>query len=307
MATHIEDLKERIAQIKKDDVNTEWRAQFLNQDYTLPPPKAEWMDLPNEDACKLGRSVMPRLNSGISRRSIASLFILAAQLRAPGMGNTPVVFDLNDCPTFAISDRQYSDYEDDAIIELGETTAVTEKIGKTRDIAKAYAFLAASILRLFSTSPENYILAWNHIVRGFETFYNPRCPISDVNPKLQVIKAIHKQILDDTFRDTLCRILWMLNSDSDQLSLKRFLYDIHLSHTGKRILPIFVRLCTALNCSTAVMMFALRTPEYDRQLGALKKVLSYTNDNGERRKRKLRKYGRIFDQSFMSANNKIMS
>jgi hypothetical protein len=187
--------------------------------------------LSDEDACKLGRPVMPRLNSGISRRSIASLFILAVQLRAPGMGNTSFVFDLNDCPTFAVSDRQYSDYEDDAIIELGETTAVTEKIGKTRDIAKAYAFLAASILRLFSTSPEKYILAWNQIESGFETFYALRCPISDVNPKLKVIKAIHKQIsLDDTFRNTLYRILWMSNSDSDQLSLKRFLYDIHVSH-----------------------------------------------------------------------------
>ena len=92
----------------------------------------------------------------------------------------------------------------------------------------------------------------------------------------------------------------MSNSKPSNDSLKGFLYDNHLSHNGMHIVSIFCRLRDALNCNPDILLKAIRTPQFDRQIQALVKILGYMNEEVGQHERQMWKYGRIFDEKFMS-------
>ena len=120
-------------------------------------------------------------------------------------------------------------------------------------------------------------------------------------PKVEVIQPIHVHFaFDKVFQATLYRLLYMSNSKPSNDSLKGFLYDNHLSHNGMHIVPIFCRHRDALNCNPDILLKAIRTPQFDRQIQALVKILGYMNEEVGQHERQMWKYGRFFDEKFMS-------
>ena len=266
----------------------------------------EWADRPavrlttltDQQVCQLGRFLLHSLQTSISKQGVAVIFVLAFHLRAPGVGSTERMFEATD-PHSKPSDREYSDFED-VLVPTRESIQASER-GDVVENAKAYSFLATSMLRLFTRSSENYCPAWNHIVNGFKTFYVRHCPVTKIVPKAEVIQAIHVHFAyDKVFKATLYRLLYMSNSKPCNDSLKGFLYDNHLSHNGMHIVSIFCRLRDALNCNPDILLKAIRTPQFDRQIQALVKILGYMNEKVGQHERQMWKYGRIFDEKFMS-------
>lgn len=265
----------------------------------------EWADRPavrlttltDQQVCQLGRFLLHSLQTRISKQGVAVIFVLAFHLRAPGVGSTERMFEATD-PHSKPSDREYSDFED-VLVPTRESIQASER-GDVVENAKAYSFLAASMLRLFTRSSENYCPAWNHIVNGFKTFYVRHCPVTKIVPKAEVIQAIHVHFACDIFKATLYRLLYMSNSKPSNDSLKGFLYDNHLSHNGMHIVSIFCRLRDALNCNPDILLKAIRAPQFDRQIQALVKILGYMNEEVGQHERQMWKYGRIFDEKFMS-------
>ncbi|KAL3516209.1 hypothetical protein ACH5RR_023111 [Cinchona calisaya] len=106
--------------------------------------------------------------------------------------------------------------------------------------------------------------------------------------------------IDGRAKQTLYRLLWLTNDNESNLGIKRFLYDIQLSNTGVHLVPMFVSLCKRLNCTPAVVLNAIDTQEYDRQVKCLKHMLRLMASKESLHKRKLWKYGGIFDETFMA-------
>lgn len=285
---------------KYDDINS--YALVVSKDDFLDN---EWADRPavrlttltDQQVCQLGRFLLHSLQTRISKQGVAVIFVLAFHLRAPGVGSTERMFEATD-PHSKPSDREYSDFED-VLVPTRESIQASER-GDVVENAKAYSFLAASMLRLFTRSSENYCPAWNHIVNGFKTFYVRHCPVTKIVPKAEVIQAIHVHFACDIFKATLYRLLYMSNSKPSNDSLKGFLYDNHLSHNGMHIVSIFCRLRDALNCNPDILLKAIRAPQFDRQIQALVKILGYMNEEVGQHERQMWKYGRIFDEKFMS-------
>ncbi|XP_050257083.1 uncharacterized protein LOC126702488 [Quercus robur] len=285
---------------KYNDINSD--ALVVSKDDFLDN---EWADRPavrlttltDQQVCQLGRFLLHSLQTRISKQGVAVIFVLAFHLRAPGVGSTERMFEATD-PHSKPSDREYSDFED-VLVPTRESIQASER-GDVVENAKAYSFLAASMLRLFTRSSENYCPAWNHIVNGFKTFYVRHCPVTKIVPKAEVIQAIHVHFACDIFKATLYRLLYMSNSKPSNDSLKGFLYDNHLSHNGMHIVSIFCRLRDALNCNPDILLKAIRAPQFDRQIQALVKILGYMNEEVGQHERQMWKYGRIFDEKFMS-------
>lgn len=144
---------------------------------------------------------------------------------------------------------------------------------------------------------------WGHVKNRYADFYGEPFPISNVQPHKVVLEYIHRRFsfaYDNLFKATLYRILYMSNESQDSGNLKKFLYDIHLAHTGMHILPIFRNLCRALNCCTATLLSLLKCKMYEKQIILLCKVLELMADKTETHKRGVWRYGRVFDEKFMS-------
>ncbi|XVF21755.1 hypothetical protein REPUB_Repub12eG0117400 [Reevesia pubescens] len=150
----------------------------------------ELLPLNDSQVVELGKVVLPKLQSGISRQGIGALFVLAFNLRCSGPGKTDRVFT-EKCPFKNASDIKYSNMDNEKLVATSSKAELTTS-GTVEEQAKAYCFLAASVLRLLVRSPGNFCKAWGHIQEGHQTFYAIKCPISRITPRSVVMEAIHR-------------------------------------------------------------------------------------------------------------------
>lgn len=168
--------------------------------------------------------------------------------------------------------------------------------------AIAYAFIAASTLRLFSKSPENYVKAFNRIISCFEKFYGFPCPITPPTPSVDALKLFSAILANhQRYKATLYRILYMSsNGNAAATGMKRFLFEMHLENTGMHIVGIFLKLCEVLNCQHGQLLKAITSYEFEKQIKALGHMIQIINSGDKKYERKMWRYGRIFDHAFMS-------
>jgi hypothetical protein len=250
--------------------------------------------------CRLGRVVLPKLGSGLSQSDMGALMLLAFQLRGPGAGNQPRVFP-SEIPRGMGSqaDRNYTNL--DTSIYTSDTQIASEGLDESEN-AKAYSFLAASTLRLFARSHDNYVQAWSQIRGGYRKFYVKPCPVGNIQPGATVLNSLHSAWnLTEIFKVTLYRILYLSNTEASADGLKEFLYDRYLSHTGMHIISIVCRLCVALGCRTPTLVAAIYAHRFDRQIKDLTTLLRMLGSSDPTYQRHIWKYARIFDPSFMSS------
>jgi len=234
--------------------------------------------------------------SGFSQRAAGAIFVLAYALKDNADGN--YVFDM---PHDAVS---LEDISYDSLSERFPTTnrahAPMPNTNNNAEEARAYSYLAASLLRLFRTNEDNYIGAFNHIVTGYSRFYNRQMPIFPPQPTLEGIRTLsHYFSHCGVFKATLFRILYCGGGTKNAEGLRSFLYENHLSNTGMHIWSIFGSLVDKLNCKPGVILSALQKKEYEQQLSCLETMLELAERSDGLHKRRMWRYGRLFDEAFM--------
>ncbi|KAF5198565.1 hypothetical protein FRX31_011848 [Thalictrum thalictroides] len=199
----------------------------------------------------MGRELFGSLSYGVSQYLVGTVFLLAYQLKGPpGKGASPNLLPATD-ELSNLRDVKLDILDKDVPEATGNMIQPSER-GKAEDVAQGYAYLAASMLKMFTKSAENYTKSWQHILSGYKKFYNVVCPISGVTPAEDVIKTIHNHFaLSELFKATLYRFLYNINRSGSISSIQKYLYDIHLSHTGIHIVPTVYRICSTMNCSPA--------------------------------------------------------
>jgi len=87
--------------------------------------------------------------------------------------------------------------------------------------------------------------------------------------------------------------------------MRRFLYDMHLANTdmhlantGLHIVGLFLKLCQALKCETSVLLHILDNNEHKPHINALVKMIGIITSSEENTKRKMWRFGRVFDHTF---------
>nr|WIW80035.1 N protein [Beet oak leaf virus]WLJ21675.1 N protein [Beet oak leaf virus] len=290
----VNDQYKDIPDIREDlvDVKTSFR-----DDELLGQAAIALKRLSDQDIARLGRTVIPMLRSGFSQRGTATLFLLAYQLRDP--------YD----DSFVFPELTGLDHADDIQFdEMPETIMSTgtphEALGATDDVkaeATIYAYIAASTLRLFTKSEDNYVKAFNHILTGYQRFYASTPKAVLPSPNIDALKTLsHYFTRGAIFKNTLFRFLYLGSGDKRAAGLKKFLYEIHLANTGIHIVSIFIRLTNVLSCKPALLLSAINSPEYERQVSTLMEMLHLITNKQPEHQRRMWRFGRLFDDAFMS-------
>ncbi|PNX71207.1 hypothetical protein L195_g027079 [Trifolium pratense] len=252
----------------------------------------------------LGRYVIPMLSSGLSEKAIGILFVLAYNLRRPTKGSVEYVFSDHELGLGSLEDMNVSDLSDNLLIRVREPFYVAATTDLDRE-AMYYSFIAASTFRLFTKSPENYLRAFTHICNMFPKFYGVSCPVRLPTPHIDALKILKANFsIHPICKVTLYRVLYLSGGGEENeeilSEMKRFLYDEHLAYTGLHAVRIFMKLCQALNCNTELLLAILNIREYERQINAMIKMVGIITSPLEKHKRKMWRYGRLFDDAFMS-------
>lgn len=197
-----------------------------------------------------------------------------------------------DCFGETVPDLQYSGIQPDPLPE----------VRNVEQAANYYCYLAASALRLFTKSPENYTRAWDHIKRRFSGFYGYTPEVEPPAPSLISIEGLHAAFSSDgRYKMTLYKILYHAIQNPDHDGLRRFLYEIHLANTGLHAIGIFAQLCVSLNIKSQALLRVLKCREYEKQVDALAHVAKMMADTSDSYQRKMWRFGRIFNENFMSS------
>lgn len=248
----------------------------------------------------MGRDLISSLTCGVSEKLIGYIFVLAFQLKRPGAQGTGRLFPIED--ELAIAADHAVDTLDDSVVDiLGARTYPVER-GSTEEIARGYAYLAASMLRMFTWPAQNYVKSWVHITEGYMKFYSAPMPISVVVPSLGVLQQIHSHFShSDLMKNTLYRFLYNANRDGEISSVQKYLYDTHLAHTGMHIFPIAYKICVAMGISPDDLLKVVYTNRFSPQIEGLRAAFKLMQSTGNNYKRMMWKYGRIFDEKVFAS------
>nr|DAZ90763.1 TPA_asm: nucleocapsid protein [Ophrys virus 1] len=253
----------------------------------------------DEEVARVGRLVMPMYSSGFSKRGAAYLFFLAHHTKVPNSDYKEFLFpDMN--LLFSLNDIQYTHYSEE-YMAIDNFIGTLEPYKDPKLEAAYYSFIATCTFRLFTKSPGNFLLAWGHILDGFGKFYGEKPNINIPSPSENAVASLSNFLTaDDKMRMSLYRLLYKANESDRHKGLKNYMYDIHLSNTGLHIVSIFADLVKALNCSPALVLTALKSPMYSAQLNGLVKFIQLMSNDDEKHKRRMWRYGRLFDEDFMA-------
>ncbi|BCS90309.1 coat protein [Vitis varicosavirus] len=251
----------------------------------------------DEHVADLGRKVIPMISSGFSVRGAGGLFLLAYHLYDEYNSQTYAIDDAD--PLFLTTDVPLN-LLPDRLSAGGHQSEPLPATADVHDEARMYSYVAASLLRLYTKSEDNYVKAFNHILTGYHKFYGQESSPSIPMPTAGTLKSLcHMLSHNSIFKATLFRLLY-LGTNKRSEGLKRFLYEIHLSNTGMHALGIFIQLFRALNCTSALLANAAKSGIFERQFEALIVILKIAARTDGEHARKMWRFGRIFDETFMT-------
>ncbi|CAH9119627.1 unnamed protein product [Cuscuta europaea] len=251
------------------------------------------------ELCEIGRQTIPMFSTGFNTEGVVALFTLAYNLRIPHTEGEGYIFE-EMSPEVAAMDADGA-----TLINVQYSGAHTEMCcglsnNPDRD-AIFYCYLAASTLRLFTKSPENYIGAWTNILQRFCGFYGFSPPITPIPPTQQAMAGLHSAFSSDyRMKMTLYKLLYHTQNDMKHEGLRRFLYEIHLANSGLHAVGIFANLCISLGMNSKHILQTMYTPEFERQIDALSDFVRMMTTKGEGYDKRMWRFGRVFNENFMS-------
>ncbi|RDX64086.1 hypothetical protein CR513_57399, partial [Mucuna pruriens] len=209
------------------------------------------------------------------------------------------VFDVD--PEIVSEDDSTCDELSERVNSAGRGYEVIRSTNSDDVDAKASSYLAASLLRLFTKSDENYVRAFNHITSNYQNFYGTSFPMTVAQLTIEGIRTLihlfsHQRIL----KNTLFKFLYSNGGSTKAEGMRKFLFDLHLANTGMHFVSIFIRLCSKMNCPPGLVLTILDAPEYERQVNCMLSMLHLITRTDEGHQKKMWKYGRIFNDAFMA-------
>lgn len=117
------------------------------------------------------------------------------------------------------------------------------------DYARACCYIAASTLRLFTKSTDNFMKALSHIKAKYYRFYKDEFPLKGFAVDKKCIEGL-KEIYTNkhVFKNALAPFLYSFSSLQDPKGMCKLLYEQHLALTGMHAVNLFVKVCLFAHC-----------------------------------------------------------
>lgn len=235
------------------------------------------------------------LMNKVTERTAAAVMLLAWNMRAttysriypdrdPGAG-------LDDAAVSAL-EEQGTDYVS------GSSNALINKVTDHRELVRAAAFMAASMLKMFAKRSSSWMLAWTngHIQRRYREFNGVDFPLKEISPTLETATELMDMFQKKRlFIGTLGRIISAACVLEDKRQ-QEMLFLRHLSCTGMHIIPQFINAKMGLDCPTGDLLNALYT---SRNVGTLTQLRNLIDSSLSERESETNlgtwRYARLFN------------
>ncbi|DAZ90768.1 TPA_asm: nucleocapsid protein [Pennisetum virus 1] len=163
----------------------------------------------------------------------------------------------------------------------------------------ACAYVAASLLRLFTKTPENYSKAIaEHIPGRFYKFYLKKFPLRDFKPDIKCLEALAMIFNSRTvYKGTLAPFLYCYEDLVESKGMCQMLYEQHLGLTGMHVVNLFQRVAKELHGELDMLCsFMFHVTTEDALVALCDLIADYILRPADSRKRQTWKYARLFGQ-----------
>jgi hypothetical protein len=170
------------------------------------------------------------------------------------------------------------------------------------DYIMGCCFVAASTLRLFSKSAENYIKAFPQISEAYYRFYYDQFPLTGFSPDRKCIEGL-KTIYTTrhVFRNALAPFLYEYSELKDPKGMCTLLYEQHLALTGMHAVSLYVKLCQFLNCRAEDLGSGLwHRSTKDAILEIKRIIINYRLSEDTNQKKQTWMYARLYSESYFA-------
>ncbi|DAZ90681.1 TPA_asm: nucleocapsid protein [Caladenia virus 1] len=254
----------------------------------------------------LGKKTFEEINTGVSLRTVASIMALSYNLK--DATNQYVIFDCYP-DVKQLGDNKGPDEFDGTPLRINTTGRHLQILANIADeeylskVSRSFCYIAASMLRMFTKSAENYSKVENHLKDKFKNFFSFDLAIDGFFPDTDTAKTIKSCFeLHDVFKYTLYAILYGSNKAASKgANMKSFLYDIHLSFTGLHSFMLFSKAMADYNITNVSLAKKMYSKKIETELTAIATMFNKLYAGAEATYGlRMWRYGRIFNSNFMS-------
>ncbi|GER47525.1 coat protein [Striga asiatica] len=170
--------------------------------------------------------------------------------------------------------------------------------------AIAYCYLAASYIRLYTKSVDNFATIAEQLRSRFSNFYGFPFPfINGYHPDRARIEAIknHLERHNELLRNTIYAVLYAGATNPRGKNIKDFLYDNHISYTGLHAFSLFSQCIDLYRIPYGDLIDVLHSQRIEPQLESMAAIFNkLMPGEDEEYAAQMWKYARIFGKNFLS-------
>jgi len=246
----------------------------------------------------LCNSVITGITEVVTEKIARDIMVVAYNLFgfAP---NTRVFPETNPCQPTAMP----AGYLETRIEFNGDGGFVRPADIKDEEFVKACCYIAASTLRLFTKSAENYMKAFGQIKSKYYRFYKEEFPLDQLVPDKRCIEGL-KEIYTNknVYKHALIPFLYEFSGLDDPQGMCRLLYEQHLALTGMHAVSLFVKVCHGAFCLPEELSSGLWHRTTREALREIKDILvnHHLSDDVDNQGRATWKYARLLNDAYFS-------
>ncbi|DAZ90686.1 TPA_asm: nucleocapsid protein [Centaurea virus 1] len=248
---------------------------------------------------ELGDEVFSSLKGNLTNASVCKILLLAYNLR--NNNGDHIFSDLN----YELIDGEPRNYAEMTVRNLASPNSsgslVTKETATLEEENIAYCYLAASYLRLFTKSAENYSRIGDHIKNGFSGFFSFEFPFTNHHPDIEVIRAVKNQFdTDYRLKNTFYVLLYAGEACRAGRDLKQFLYVMHTTYTGMHCYGLFLRNLDLMRVEPADLATCFDCDAFKREITSLSSIMTNLHNTSSQRGKECQmwRFARIFDKNF---------
>jgi hypothetical protein len=280
----------------------EWTDDSLKNRYTFSLKK-----LGDKEIIVDGMRMMKALCEGVSEADAAIIINLAWNLKDTDM--VSYVYQTPDStnPCFSAEKKNLRDVNE-RVLATGVTPVYTPPNGfEENEYAAAFCFVAASTLRMFSKTADNYLRAIPmHIPQRYYKFYQSKWPLEGFKPDIACLQGLAMiYTTKGIFKNALAPFLYLFHELADNQGMCRMLFEQHLAMTGLHAYSLYLRVLGKFNCDAWDLSSSLWHNTTKNALMEITNVLAhYEFTQDAKQERNTWRYARLFENQFPALQTK---
>ncbi|DAZ90718.1 TPA_asm: nucleocapsid protein [Frullania virus 1] len=275
--------------------------------------KSDWVDdrlkgragitlkqLKKEELKAVCFTFMKGLHEGVSDHTIASILVLAWNIKGPGPDGGALIFPSeskgNNMQSKDLGSQAKHIYYPAVGYKFVEPTCSED------EFIKGATFVAASMLKLFTKEPSSWIKAIDHIRNSFMKFHQMEFPFLFGPVHETVISNIHTSFANKpVFKNTLAGIIYHLSDVETDRGMLRMLFEQHIANTGLHAFGLFIAAASSSRLEVEELLSALHSRMTSAALITIHEILlNFEQNPSNERIRKTWKFSRLFDSDMFS-------